>query len=226
MRPLSARLKAIFDLVPDKAKVADIGTDHAYLPIALSLENKCESIIACDINEKPLSSARKNINKFGIKNIDVRLGNGLSPVNKGEADTIIIAGMGGDVISHILAECDWVKNKNITLLLQPMTSAEILRTFLIENCFEILSETAIIEQGKIYTVIEVHYCGIKKSYPAGFEYTGLISSDYPEGKAYILKQLKRIDCCIKDLLKVPDKSETIAQLKKVKTYIESLLEIK
>ncbi len=225
MRPLSKRLQVIFDLVPKGAKVADIGTDHAYLPIALSLENRCKKIIACDINQKPLNKAKENILKFGIENIETRLGNGLSPVKSGEADTIVIAGMGGDIISQILSSCNWLIEDNPTLLLQPMTSAEILRGFLISNRFEITGETPIIEQGKVYTVICAKYSGEAKFYPIGYEYSGLVSAKTEEGRLYLLKQLKRISNCIDDISVLPHKTEETQYLTKVKNHINKLLEI-
>ncbi len=225
MRPLSTRLQVIFDLVPKGARVADIGTDHAYLPISLSLSGKCDRIIACDINKKPLNKAKENIIKFGIENIETRLGNGLSAVKDGEADTIIIAGMGGDVISQILKNCNWLRKKGYTLLLQPMTSAEALRSFLFENCFEIISETPVSDQGKVYTVISARYCGQKTTYPKGAEYTGLITAETEEGKLYLLKQLKRISSCINDISSLPCKAEETEYLTRVREHIKKQLEI-
>ncbi len=224
MRPLSVRLQAIFDSVPNGATVADIGTDHAYLPIALSMSDKCKKIIACDIKEKPLAKARENINKFHIKNIDTRLGNGLNPVNKGEVNTVIIAGMGGEVISEIIDSCPWAKDQSITFLLQPMTSAEQLRLYLFDNCFEIIKETALIDQGKVYTVMSVKYTGKKTYYEVGAQFIGKIKADTEEGRLYILKQLKRIDSCLKDISKIKDKQNETQYYTEVKKYIEKLLE--
>lgn len=224
MRNLSPRLKVIFDSVPDNAKVADIGTDHAYLPIALSLCGKCKSIIACDIKEKPLSKARENINKFKIINIDTRLGDGLSPIKEGEADTIIIAGMGGDVISHIISDCSFIKNPDITLLLQPMTSAEILRSFLTENSFKIIEEIPVEDTKKIYTVIKAVYTPEKQVVPHGYFFTGEIPSDTVNGKAYLIKQLTRINSCINDLEGISEKAEERDNYIKIKEHIENILE--
>ena len=225
MRPLSNRLKAIFDLIEVGAKVADIGTDHAYLPIALSLSGKSTNIIACDINEKPLKKAQENIKKLNAFNIETRLSNGLMKINFGEADTVVIAGMGGDVISGILNECSWVKNKDITLLLQPMSSAEILREFLLNNCFEIISETPVIDEGKIYTIIKSGFSGIRNSCEDGFLYVGKVTADSQAGKAYIEKQYQRIAMIINDLEKLDNKDELVFKYKKIKEYINSLLEI-
>ena len=165
------------------------------------------------------------VNKFKIINIDTRLGDGLSPIKEGEADTIIIAGMGGDVISHIISDCSFIKNPDITLLLQPMTSAEVLRSFLFENCFEIVSETPVTDQGKVYTVISARYSGKANTYPAGAEYTGLITAKSEEGRMYLLKQHKRISSCINDISTLPQKTTEREYLIKVKEHINKLLEI-
>lgn len=225
MRELSKRLTAIFDLIPQGARVADIGTDHAYLPIALSLSQKCENIIACDIREKPLLKARANIKKFGISDIDTRLGNGLMEINFGEADTIVIAGMGGDVISAILGDCDWIKNNKITLLLQPMTSAQVLRKYLLNEGFEILSEVPLSEQSKVYSVIKARFCGKIAKYEEGFLYTGKVTAETPDGRLYLKKQASRIEAVIKDLSSLKEKQTEVLKYIKIRDYIDSLLEI-
>lgn len=224
MRSLSYRLQVIFDLINEGASVADIGTDHAYLPIALSLSKKCKSIIACDIKEKPLEKARENIKKFGISDIDTRLSNGLMEINFGEADTVVIAGMGGDVISKILDNCSWVKSNKITLLLQPMTSAEILREYLLKNRFSILEEVPLSDQGKVYSVIKARFSDSENIFEDGFLYTGKVTAATPDGRAYLEKQSNRIGNVINDLEKLSNKEETL-KYKKIKEYIDLLLEI-
>lgn len=220
MRPLSKRLQVIFDLVPDEALVADIGTDHAYLPIALSKSGKAKKIIACDIKEKPLKTAQKNIEKFNIQNIDLRLGDGVSPVKEQEVNTVIIAGMGGDVISHIISSCSWLKNSDVLLLLQPMTSAELLRTFLYKNLFEIKKEIAVSDSSKVYSVMCVGYSGVNKQYPTGSEFIGKVSSDTPDGRLYIEKQRSRIKKCINMLSSVESKQDEVKHLSEILNYIE------
>lgn len=224
MHPLSKRLQVIFDLVADGAYVADIGTDHAYLPIALTLSRKAKGVIACDIKEKPLQKANDNIKKIGINSIETRLGDGLTPVLKGEADTVIVAGMGGDVISHILSCCEWIKDKNVTLLLQPMTSAELLRGYLTENLFEIEKEVAVSDKGKVYTVIKAHFCGLEKHYPIGYEFTGCITPDSEDAMLYLKKQHKRISECISQISGVPTKASDTEHFKKILAHIEKIME--
>ncbi len=199
MNKLSIRLETIASLVPNGARVCDIGTDHGYLSIYLKQNNIAKSVIATDLNEKPLSIAQKNIESSGVNGIDLRLGNGLSPVNKDEADTVIIAGMGGEVISGILSECDWIKSQEITLILQPTTSADSLRRYLYDNGFEIKSETAIDENRKLYSVMVVKYTGKTQIMPENFYYIGLLKPDNTANTLYIKKQQKILFKCLESL---------------------------
>lgn len=134
--------------------IADIGCDHAYVSIHLARMGK--SVIASDIAEGPISKARKNILAFGLENkIDIRLCGGLSGLKKGEAEEIIIAGMGGNIISEILRDGMEIAKESKVLFLQPMTSPEVLRKFLYENDFLIKEEHLVKEDRRIYTIMEV-----------------------------------------------------------------------
>ena len=135
---LSVRLSAIADYVKKGAFVCDVGTDHGYLAVHLMKSGVAKRVIATDINAKPLANAQKNIEKSEVFGIELRLCDGLGGVNRGEADTVIIAGMGGEVISGILERgASIVREKNITLFLQPTTSPVFLRRYLCENGFSI-----------------------------------------------------------------------------------------
>lgn len=191
MSALSLRLKTIASLVPYGARVCDVGTDHARLPIFLEKEHIAKSIIATDLNRKPLEFAKKNIQKSGASAISLRLCDGLSDVKKGEADTVITAGMGGEVITAILKNCEWLKSDGITLILQPTTSPEVLRKFLTDNGFIIVKEIPVLENGKIYSVMLVHFSGEIKNYPDYFYYIGKIKPT-GDGLIYIEKQKNRI----------------------------------
>lgn len=224
MRRLSKRLQVIFDLVPMSSTVADIGTDHAYLPIALSISGKAKKVIACDINESPLKKAKENIVKVAEANIDLRLGDGISPVKEKEADTIIIAGMGGDVICHILSSCNWIKNPDILFLLQPMTSAELLRSFLTDNLFKIEKEVPINDASKIYSVIAARFTGVKKTYKKGYEFVGEVSPETKDGLLYIQKQRKRISECLNNIKDIETKTDEAKDLAEILSYIENIME--
>lgn len=145
---LTPRLEMILRNVKTDS-VADIGTDHAFIPIALAREGK--SVIATDANIGPLKSAEKNVKKYGLE-ISLRLGNGLGPLSCGEASEIIIAGMGGELIKTIISE-DFEKAKASRLILQPMNSQAELRQFLTESGFETVAEDLAKEDRKIYNLI-------------------------------------------------------------------------
>ena len=144
-------------------KIADIGCDHAYVSIHLARMGK--TMLASDIAEGPLLKAKKNIEAFGLEDkITLRLFGGLSGLEKGEAEEIIIAGMGGNIISEIIkADIDIAKSSKV-LFLQPMTAPEILRKFLYENGFCIKNEHLVKEDMRIYTIIETFYDSKDYSY--------------------------------------------------------------
>lgn len=199
MRTLSDRLYTIQTLIPKGVRVADIGTDHGHLPISLIKSGLAERVIACDIREKPLDNARKNIEKTGTVGIELRLGDGLSPVKPDEVDYIVIAGMGGEVISGILDSAKWTKQENYTLLLQPMTSADALRRWLSENSFKIHEEKAVLDGGKLYTVIKTAYSGKDEPKSEAFYRIGRLDKTDPTAALYIEKQINIIKKCICDL---------------------------
>ena len=151
LRP-NGRLSLCADMVRGGSRLADIGTDHGYLPIALCLSGAFPSALACDINPLPLRSAQENIAKYGLSDrIQTRLSDGLKAVRPDEADDIVIAGMGGELIRDILAAAPWVKDETKKLILQPMTHHEDLVMWLVENGFAITEQKAALDEGKYYT---------------------------------------------------------------------------
>ena len=133
---LDNRLSLCADFVRKGVKVADIGTDHAYLPVWLCKSSTAVQAVAADINPKPLQRGKETVVKYNAENmVQLRLSNGLENIQPDEADDIIIAGMGGELISGILNAAPWVKNSRYHFILQPMTKAEVLREYLYENGF-------------------------------------------------------------------------------------------
>lgn len=138
---LSHRLKKIINMLELPTKVADIGTDHAYLPIYLAQNSDCPIVIASDCNRAPYEAALEHVQKAGLENeIELRLGTGLSILRPGEVETVIIAGMGGITIRDIIANSYEVAQELEQIILQPMTGAASLRKWLVDNRFKISTE--------------------------------------------------------------------------------------
>ena len=174
MRPiqLSPRLRSVADLVPCNAILADVGTDHGFLPIYLLQRNQIKCAVAADLREGPLSKAKANAEKYGLcDRMDLRLCDGLSAIGPEDADTISIAGMGGETIAQILAAAPWTKDGKHTLILQPMTSTYDLREFLSEQGYTILFEHLNREDRRIYITMEVS-AGTCEPYSVGEKWAG------------------------------------------------------
>lgn len=151
---LDNRLAAIAALVPRGTRVADVGTDHAYLAIALKEDQAAIQVIATDKNEGPCAAARRTLTEAGLaESIPVRCGDGLKVLVPGEVDTICIAGMGGGLIATILAEGNEVLSHVLRLVLQPMNDAAVLRRWLYENGWHIANESLAVADGRLYELI-------------------------------------------------------------------------
>ncbi|MBQ9805176.1 MAG: SAM-dependent methyltransferase [Clostridia bacterium] len=156
---LGARLASAKPFVTQGGRVIDVGTDHAYLPIALIREEISSAALACDINEGPIASARENIAAAGLSDrIETRLTDGLHGTEDFSADDVLIFGMGGELIVRILSEAPFVKDNRVGLVLQPMSRASVLRRYLAENGFEIVGEALTFED-KYYQTIAARYSG-------------------------------------------------------------------
>jgi len=153
---LTPRLKTIADLVPKVRNVADIGTDHAYLPVYLIKNDIAQKVIAADINAGPLENAEKTIKNYKLeKYIETRLGSGLKPIEPDEVEIVIIAGMGGLLIRDILIQSKEVVETVETFILQPMIAQDELRKWLHENNFKIDNEKLAKEGNKLYEILVV-----------------------------------------------------------------------
>lgn len=166
---LSKRLQTIADLVPGGSSVADIGTDHGYIPIHLILTGQATYCIASDINKGPLETAKRNMAKYKISHIETRQGSGLQTIRKEDGlDVVIIAGMGGYLIHDILEkDLELVKGMK-KIILQPQNNIPELRRYLHQIGFKIEQEVFLEEDGKYYTII-VAIPGIEK-YEKEYEY--------------------------------------------------------
>ncbi|NGT77800.1 tRNA (adenine(22)-N(1))-methyltransferase [Clostridium perfringens] len=155
---LSKRLKRIAEHVDKCESVADIGTDHGYIPIYLVKEGICKKAIASDINKGPIEKAKVNVAFEGVSNkVKCLLGTGLNPLKVGEVNGVILAGMGGNLTRDILlADMDKVKKYDF-IILQPAQNPEVLREFLYKNDYEIIDEDLIKDEGRFYELFKVKY---------------------------------------------------------------------
>ena len=145
---LSLRLLTIASLIRPNAKVLDVGTDHAYLPIYLKENNLCKSVIASDVSEKALEGARRNLERFGETDIKLILSDGLNEV-KDEFDTLVISGMGTYTICNILTGKELPKY----IILSSNNNLEELRSFMNKLEYKIMKEVCILDKGKYYDII-------------------------------------------------------------------------
>lgn len=151
---LSPRLLTISSQVTKGSIVADIGTDHAYIPIYLVEKGICPKVIATEIREGPFKRAKAEVQKRGYTDkIQMRIGDGLKPLKVGEVDTVIIAGMGGLNIIEILSNSREKAIKINKFILQPMVAQKELRKYLITHGYKIIDEESCLEDDKFYEII-------------------------------------------------------------------------
>lgn len=180
-------------MVREGSRLADIGTDHGYLPIELCRSGKCPSALACDINPLPLQSAEENIIKFGLsESIQTRLSDGLKEISPDDVDDIVIAGMGGELIRDILIAAPWVKNGEKNLVLQPMTHHEDLVKWLYANGFAIDRQEAVFDENKYYTVIAASYTGEEQSLSLYEAIVGKLDPENELSKGFLRRALNNL----------------------------------
>lgn len=157
------RLETIKSMVSKCKVAADIGTDHGYVAEMLLNDNICEKIIATDINKGPLNRAIEHLTSVKLNDkVDFRLGSGLKVLKENEADSIVIAGMGGELIADIIDTSINIAQKAQELILQPMTTADRLRRYLYENSFIIIDEKIVKELHHYYFIIKAAWSKDKK----------------------------------------------------------------
>jgi tRNA (adenine22-N1)-methyltransferase len=190
---LTPRLQKLADWVEPGAKVADIGTDHGYLPVWLLTTGRTASAIGSDLRAGPLDNARKTAARYAVsEKISLRLGDGLNGILPSEVDTLVIAGMGGENIASILAAAPWAKQ--CTLLLQPMSRSEILREFLEKNGYAIEREALVEDRGTLYPVMLVRAGSMTLT--AGQRYGGACLLHDPLEDRYLIEEIVRMQSAI------------------------------
>ncbi|MCX7883875.1 MAG: class I SAM-dependent methyltransferase [Caloramator sp.] len=199
---LSERLNGIVNMIPECRCLADIGTDHGFIPIYTVMNNICDRAIASDIKEGPLKVAKKNIELYGlIDKIELRKGSGLKVLRKDEADIIVIAGMGGYTISSLIDD-EIEKAKSVKyLILQPAKYPEVLRKYLFASGFKIYDEDLVKDDNKYYHIIKVTE-GLNNLYEKEADYylgLKLIEKRHPLLKDYINFKIKEFNKILKEL---------------------------
>ena len=168
-------------MVQSGARVADIGTDHGYLGIYLLQSGAARHVIACDLRKDPLENARRNAKLFGVDGeMELRLSDGLEKILPDEVDTVVMAGMGGDLIQKILSQCPWRKREGLQFILQPQSAGNVLRRWLCEDGFEIRREEPVQDGHFLYTVMDIRQ-GEPAPLTPGTEYASpaLLASGIP-----------------------------------------------
>ncbi|HHZ05373.1 MAG TPA: SAM-dependent methyltransferase [Clostridiales bacterium] len=191
---LDNRLALCAEYVQKGAAVADIGTDHGYLPVWLAKTGKIHHAIAADINPLPLEHGLATIKKYHAEDmVETRLSDGLQAINPQEADNIIIAGMGGELIAAIIHKASWLQDNTKTLILQPMSRSHLLREYLYKNGFDIVKERAVKADGRLYSVMVATYTGAVTTGIEVKSYIGKLSpKKQPLDKAYIENKISAL----------------------------------
>lgn len=213
---LDKRLSACYDLVSGDV-ACDVGTDHGYLAAELLKTGKCCFCYACDVNEQPLKAAERTLTRL---NMDDKwkciLSDGLTVpdfMDISNITDVICAGMGGELIAKIIGVSDIAKKSQ--LILQPMTQAAYLRSFLCENGFHIQKEVPVDDGKHIYTVISAVYDGVIRSISEKERLFGFCLENEPDYKAYINQTAGRILKAAEGMLKSDPTSEEGDRLKKI-----------
>ena len=186
------RLEEIINVVEDNSIVADIGTDHGIVPYELIKSNKAKKVIASDISEKSLDKLREKLDYLDEpEKIILNVSDGLDNLNEYQVDTIIISGMGGNLIVDILNKnIDVAKSANC-LILGANNSLSVLRKFLHDNSFEIIEEVDLFENDKYYQIIKIKVG--KQLFSNDYEYEFgkfLIDNKSENLKQYIKQQIE------------------------------------
>lgn len=183
---LGPRLNLCASLVREGAVVADIGTDHGYLPIWLLKTGRCPRAVGTDVHEGPLRAARKNAARYGAE-MEFLLTDGLHGLGPGDAEDVVMAGMGGELILRLVREAPWLQRAEKRLVLQPMSCAQKLREGLWALGFSILEEHACLDGGKVYSAFCAGFTGERGPMPLLYPYMGRLEPGGPAVKEYAVK---------------------------------------
>lgn len=220
---LSPRLQSIARQIPQGARLADVGTDHGYLPVWLLLNGRIRRAVAADLRAGPLDRARQTARQYGqMENISFRLCDGLADIGAEEVDAVVVAGMGGETIAAILEAAPWTRQDKL-LLLQPMTGAPRLRQWLQTHGYAIEKETLAREGNKLYSIWTVRGGSMPPLSPAEL-WAGVDGGD-PLRPAYLSSLLEKAEKALRGHLTAqrPDQA-VIAYLEEVLSGLRKMKE--
>ena len=206
---LSKRLQAVADLVTPGNRLADIGTDHGYVPIWLYEQGRIPFALAMDLREGPLQRAAEHIRMHGLDaKIKTRLSDGLEKLFPGEADSIVIAGMGGMLVVKILTKGQAVRDSVQALILQPQSDLDAVREYLHRTGFVIVQEEMVFEEGKYYPMMKAVHGENTDDRKIWFLYGRLLLENrHPVLESYLQKEY---DSCCKLLEKLSKTATEVA----------------
>ncbi len=189
---LSKRLQAVADLLSEGLVVADVGTDHGYIPIYLVETGKCQKAFAMDINKGPLVRAREHVKAHGLQNqIIIRQSDGVKALQAGECDSVNVAGMGGALAIKIMEEGKVIFKSLKEFVLQPQSELEKVRQYLHENHYCIIAEDMVLEDGKYYPMMKIINAPVEPYSPAELRYgKKLLEMKHPVLKMFLEKEVQ------------------------------------
>lgn len=232
---LSVRLQAVADAVSTGKRPADIGCDHGYVSLYLVREKRCPGVIAMDLRKGPLKRAQANIQRYGLSDyIETRLSDGMEALQAGEADALILSGMGGRLCIRILQTGFARLGREFELVLQPQSDQFMVRDFLRQQGFEIIDEDMVIDEGKYYTVLKA--CPARRNGEADFQsdissYRQIVEDYFgpillKKRPAVFLSFLEKEREKTETLLQKVTKEERVLELKEYLSFVQEALEYK
>ena len=216
----SARLKAIAKQVEPYQRIADIGSDHAYLPVWMIKNKKISFAIAGEIQPGPLEAARRTIREAGVEErVAARLGDGLQVVEPGEVEVAVIAGMGGAAIRGIMERSSLVRDSLSRVVCQPMTGAAGLREWLTNNAWRINAEDLVLEDGRLYEIIVAEPGRLQPLDPILYEIGPLL---WQQRHPLLSEQLLRLKRQYQERVDEMTNSHTEAVKQRRQNYLEKI----
>ncbi|MEH6939329.1 class I SAM-dependent methyltransferase [Bacillus sp. JJ664] len=228
---LSMRLKRVFDYIPKGTRLADIGSDHAYLPCYAVLNKRCTSAIVGEITEGPFNSACSTIRQSGLEGIvEARMGDGLEVLTPNEVDVITIAGMGGSLIASILEKGKEKLEGVETLVLQPNIGAHQIRSWLDQEGYSLIKEDILEEDTKIYEILVASKSSTYKPYSDSKNKEMFIGPllMHNQNEAFKKKwdhERKNFERILIQLQSAKQTEESIQKIKEIKQKIEWIDEV-